>query len=69
MLEEHQAKQVSQSKIYAPKTGSYLESFKLKQEQLKQQRLQNEAAKANVSAPAKPTEDIPIEAKPASENE
>lgn len=29
-LEEQQAKQTSQSKIYAPKTGSYLESFKLK---------------------------------------
>lgn len=44
--------QTTSSKIYAPKTGSYLESFKIKQEQLKQQRQQQEQA-TSASAPLK----------------
>jgi hypothetical protein len=54
-----------QSKIYAPKTGSYLESFKLKQELLKQEKL----AHANASAPDKLGSAVEINGQPDKKDE
>lgn len=49
--------QTTSSKIYAPKTGSYLESYKLKQEQLKQQR-QEQLQGVSASAPLKEEKNV-----------